>query len=208
MSMKRQPDENPESPDALQALFEQIVTGGPRTCEEWAAVLKTVLSDRWLQAEVRRRAELLVQSHKLHDDIAQDIAQQVFAYLAEKGASDPTLHFKPALLQSGFVAWIGIILNHAASEAARLIGEYRPRHAELRDVNTVEDSQPCITCKIDILAAIERLKGRQKLVMLLFFAGLDRDEIAAQLGLTYKQVRYAIERAMEKMRRWLAAYRE
>lgn len=207
MSMKRQVEENAESPARLEALFEQIAVGGPRTPKEWLLVWHAVLEDRWLQGEVRRRAEILVRSHQLHRDGGDDISQQVFLYLAGKGATDPTLHFKPELLRGGFSAWIGTILGRASSEAARLIGEYRPLHVALREAGDLAREAPDWTCRADAAAAIEALPRRQRDVMLRFLEGLARNEISDQLGLSYKQVSYAIDQAVPKLRRLLAAYR-
>jgi DNA-directed RNA polymerase specialized sigma24 family protein len=204
MSQKRHPEENLESPDALRALFVNLCTNAGR-CNAYE-IWRTVISDPWLKVEIRRRAEFFASSHGLDNQVSDDIAQEVVVLLAAKLVADPTMHANAELLPSKFEAWIGTILDHACSRAARLIGAYRKRLAKLADVTTVEDDVPYNDCRFDLAAAVATLTGRELLVMTSFLSGLEPNVIAEQLHLSYKQVAYAISKATPRLKPLLKAY--
>lgn len=206
MSKKRHRDENPESPDALKALFQRLAAG--REQFDALEIWRTVVGDPWLQAEVARRAKSLASSHGLKKQAVEDIAQEVMLSLAAQLADDPGMGGKAELLNDTFDGWIGTILDHHCSKAARRMGDYRKQHAELRDVETAEDDSSYYDRWSDVADAVARLDAREQPVMLLVLQGLKPKEIAARLHMSYKQVRYAIEKALPKLKRWLAAYND
>lgn len=85
----------------------------------------------------------------------------------------------------------------------------KPRSPKLRrcevDWSSLEDkkaSDDLQDLRLDLYAAIEELDDAlERQVMKLAATGLSYGEIAAKLGLTYEQVRYAMDKAKEKLRK-------
>lgn len=205
MTNERRRDENPESPDRLKAVFQKVAGGGePKS--DWAELWQTMLDDPWLRAEVVLRAKRFVMSSGLEKHVSDDVAQQVLVLLAAKLAADPSLHAKAELLPESFDAWMGTILDHACREAARMLKAYHPGHAKLSATSATVEEWRAIQRRFDVAAAVTKLEGQQRSVMLLYLQGCTREEIGAALDLSYKQVVYAIDAAKRKLKRWLKAY--
>jgi DNA-directed RNA polymerase specialized sigma24 family protein len=205
MVNKRHGGGNPESPDRLKAVFQQIAAGGEAQFHP-AQLWHIMLTDPWLQAEVASRAKRFVACSGLAEHVSEDIAQQVLLLLAAKLAADPSLHAKAELLPDRFEGWMGTILDRACGKAARLLKEYHQAHPKPREVSGEAEDWSGFERRIDFAAAAARLEGRQCAVMLLFLQGLDREKIACKLGLHYKQVVYALKTATRKLQRWLQGY--
>ena len=170
--------------------------------EVWYAMLDAP----WLRAVLARLAERLAASHHLGPQASDDVVQQVLAMLTAKRAANQVMHAKPEKFPESFSAWIGKILRNACSEAARFLGFYHKPGEALRDVKTYEEDFAGLDRRWDIAKAAARLKGRQRSVIMLLLQGLEQKEIAESLGLTYKQVIYAIQKARPKLQQWLADY--
>lgn len=205
MSKARQGGENPESPDQLQALIESVARSGPSASDRWLEIWQAMLADPWLPAETALRAQRLVKACRLEEHVSEDIAQEVLLLLAAKLAADEVMHAQVERFPESFSGWIGTILNHACSEAARILKEYR-HHAELHDVKTIEDRVSELDRRWDCATVASRLEGRQRSVVMLFLQGQERREIAQSLGLSYSQVVYTLKQARPLLQRWLAAY--
>lgn len=205
MKNQRRGGDNPESPDRLKKVFQIVVAGG-RAQSDWAELWQTMLDDPWLRVQVASRAKRFVASSGLEKHVSEDVAQQVLVLLAAKLAADPSLHAKAELLPESFDAWMGTILDHACGEAARMLGAFHPAHANLSSAGAPLDEWPAVQRRLDVAAAVTKLEGQQRSVMLLYLRGCTREEIAAELDLSYKQVAYAIDAAKRKLKRWLKDY--
>lgn len=132
---------------------------------------------------------------------AEDVAQEVFADLARKAHA---LASHPAL-----AAWLHTTTRYAAARVRRGEQRRRTRDEEAERMNQIEQAgadtprwdglQPVIDEALAHLKETDR-----EAVLLRFFAENSYAEIGRRLGLSEDAARMRTDRAMEKLRVWLA----
>lgn len=158
-------------------------------------------------AELVRRHLPLVYSAALRQlggdaHLAQDVAQEVFAALARKCR---TLGGRASL-----AGWLYLGTHHAAAQTVRALRRRRAREQEahlMHEMLAAENGAADWTTVRPVLDDAMRQLGatEREAVLLRYFARRPFDEIGAALDLSSDAARMRVERALEKLRRVLAA---
>ena len=206
MATKRQCRANGESCERLRAHFIELSRNPRGAYGHWTQTWERIITDRWFQREVESCARRVVANHHLWNGLVDDVTQEVILLLADKLAHEPDLHASAPLLANDFEAWMGTIIYHACCEALRRMGETRAPHAVLADCEASGGDWRDSDLRQDMADAIAHLEGREQQVAVLRLTHRTHAMIAEDLGITERQVEYALELAGQRLRRLLSDY--
>lgn len=158
-------------------------------------------------AELVRRHLSLVYSAALRQvggdaHLAQDVTQEVFTALARKA--------RALVGRASLAGWLYRGTHHAAAQTVRSLRRRRAREQEaqaMHELSSAENGAEDWTALRPVLDDAMRALGEteREAVLLRYFARRPFDEIGAALNLSADAARMRVERALEKLRRALAA---
>ena len=201
MSMKRRPQANDESYEALQSLFLRMATGWsePRALDD---VWRQMVSDPWLAAEIRLQVARLLGGGD--DSLRDDTAQQVVVHLRAKLSQKRDLGADAQQIRTSFPAWMGTIIRNACIDFLRQ--KRRHLHDLLTESDAVHNPVALDDLRIDVAGAIGHLEPREREVAHCMLHEMTRAETATSLDLSEKQVRGSLKKVVRVLQRLLAVY--
>jgi RNA polymerase sigma factor (sigma-70 family) len=130
--------------------------------------------------------------------LAQDVAQCVFSDLARKARSLQT--------RESVAGWLYTSTHFAAAKAVRREQRRREREQEAAPMHDNEPAPDWEQLRPLLDSAMHRLKESDRQAILMrYFEKRSLGEIALQIGLTESAARMRVERALDKLRRYISS---
>ncbi|HEX7449074.1 MAG TPA: sigma-70 family RNA polymerase sigma factor [Pirellulales bacterium] len=173
---------------------------------DWQEIWRRIAADSWFQAEVELCAAQAVRRGGAPSEDAADVASGAKLIIADELRVSPDLRVDVDRAEANFTGWMGTIIRHACSKAlARL--RPSPPASPLLGIETAGDESAARDLRIDVLAAIDKLREPERSIMLLRLDGRSLIEAAFVLGIPHKRADYAYQRGLRQLERALRDYR-
>lgn len=165
------------------------------------AVCRLFLDDPWFQSEVQRRIGWTVGSQSLPHGCDDDLEQELLAMFISKVHHAPDLRINRKMAPTTFGGWMGKILDHLSTDAAKNI----KRRYEMRAVQLPElpATQEGLELTIDARALVDAQPPEIKNVLLLYESGHSLAKIAELLDESYWKVYELFRKGIWDIRRRL-----
>ena len=164
------------------------------------AVCRLFLDDPWFQSEVQQRVGWAIASQSLHD-CDDDLEQELLAMFISKVHHAPDLRINRKMAPTTFGGWMGKILDHLSTDAAKNIKRRYEMHAG--PLPELPATQEQLDLTIDVRALIDAQPPEIKNVLLLYESGHSLAKIAELLDESYRKVYELFRKGIKNIRRRL-----
>jgi len=160
-------------------------------------IWRLIVADPWYQGELRRLARRALRRRHAPSHWQEDVRHEAMLLLAEKLSRVPDLHINGELADRHFGGWLSrITLRDCCLAVSKLLR--RPRH-----VPPVR-SPISLDVVLDVRWALRRISDPLcRTVLALFASGMELNDIAARLDVSYARTRRSFRAGAQEMRRLL-----
>lgn len=165
------------------------------------AVCRLFLDDPWFQSEVQRRVGWAIGSQALPHGCGPDLEQELLAMFISKVHHAPDLRINRTMAPATFGGWIGKILDHLSTDAAKSIKRRYEMHAG--PLPELSATQERLELTIDVRALVDAQPPEIKNVLLLYDSGYSLAKVAELLDESYWRVYELFRKGIRDIRRRL-----
>ena len=190
-------------------LKERFLTALGQSSEDlspqWLTLWHLFLQHPWCQSQLLGCARKVLRKQHLPSHWLEDVKQEAMLLFAQHLQRAPDLHVDLERVEQHFESWLRTIIVRDCQQVVRSMVAANIHHSTLEDVQ--EDSVVNLRKEfsLEFNKAVQQLSDRQRIVILLVAKGDSWNEIAQQIGVTYRQVRYAYQMGIRRLKAILQA---